>query len=118
MAETMNQRIADALTRRQLQALRVETALRRQVLERLAVLEQDILAAIKVADPTDFALLARRRREVERLMDEELDPLIRTRYERLAGLLDAALLRLAQSEAEAVQTIVNEETEEETVEDL
>src|SRR5262245_41877397 len=111
MAESVNQQIADRLVRRQIQAGRVETTLRRQVLERLAVLEQDILAALKVADPTDFALLARRRREVERLMDEEIDPEIHVRYEQIARLLDAAMLRLAQHEAKEVERIVNDVAE-------
>jgi len=112
MAETVNQQIADRLVRRHIQAARVESALRQQVLERLAMLEQDILAAIKTADPTQYALLSRRRREVENLMQDALDPLIQARYARLAALLDTALLRLAQSEAEAVQTILAEETDE------
>jgi hypothetical protein len=115
MAESVNQQISDRLTRRQLQAGRVETALRRDVMEQLAILEQDVLAAIKATDPTQFALLTRRRREVETLMAEELDPLIQDRYTRIAALLDAALLRLGTKEAEAVETIVNDVTEEETV---
>src|SRR5262245_46317895 len=117
MAETINQAIADALTRRQILALRVESDLRRQVLERLDVLEADLLAAIRSADPTQFALLTRRKREVETLVTAELDPLIQARYERIAALLDAALVRLAQREATAVARIVNEETETDTVQE-
>jgi len=115
MAESVNQQIADRLTRRQLQIGRVETGLRRQVYEQLALLEQDVLAAIKSADPTQFALLARRRREVETLMAEELDPLIQDRYAHIAALLDAALMRLGTAEAAAVEQIVNEATGEETI---
>ena len=118
MAESVNQRIADRLVRRQIQAARIEAGLRAQVLERLAVLEQDILAAIKTADPTEFALLSRRRREVEDLMREELGPLIQDRYARLAGLLDAALLRLGQSEVAAVETIVNAAAGDDVIEAL
>lgn len=112
---TTNQQIADALVRRQLLALRVESDLRRQVLQRLDVLEAELLAAIRSADPTQFALLTRRKREVETLVKDELDPLIQARYERIARMLDTALLRLAQSEARAVERIVNDEAEDEVI---
>ena len=115
MAESVNQAIADALTERQLQVGRVETQQRREVWAILALLEAEVLAALKVNDPTEFALLARRRREVGQLMAEELDPLIHARYAQIAALMDAAMMRLAQNEAEAVQRIVNGETEEETI---
>jgi hypothetical protein len=116
VADSINQQISDRLIARQIQAQRVETTLRREVLEHLAVLEQDILAAIKRADPTQFVLLSRRRREVETLMQAELDPLIQERYARIAALLDAALLRLARTEAGAVEDIINGITATETVE--
>ena len=115
MADTVNQRIADRLTARQLQVGRVESSLRRQVWDQLRLLEDEILSAMKSNDPTDFALLARRRLEVQRLMANEIDPLVTARYQHIADLLDAALLRLARNEVEVVQQVVNEETEEETV---
>lgn len=118
MAESLNTTIADALTARDLQARRVEAALRREVWAHLALLEAEIVAAVKTTDPTEFVLLSRRRREVETLMHAELDPLIQARYQAIAALLDAALLRLARQEAGAVQTIVNAATEEATVTDL
>jgi hypothetical protein len=111
VAESVNAEIADRLTERQIAALRVESGLRRQIMERLRLLEEDILAAIRMADPTQFALLSRRRREVETLIAEEIDPLVTSRYEALATLLDAALTRLARSEADAVGAIVTEATE-------
>lgn len=115
MALSVNQQIADALTERQLQVGRVEVSLRRQVWEQLAILEQDILATITFADPTQFALLSRRRHEAQRVMVEEVDPLVQDRYARIAALLDAALLRLGTNEAEAAQRIVNSITGEETI---
>ena len=115
MAERVNQQISDRLTRRQLQVGRVETALRRDVMEQLAILENDIVSRLKSTDPTQFALLTRRRREVETLMAEEVDPLIQDRYARIAALLDAALLRLGTAEAAAVERIVNDVTGEETI---
>jgi hypothetical protein len=115
MAESLNQQISDRLTRRQLQVGRVEVSLRRQVWDHLAILEQDILAAIKSADPTQFALLSRRRREVHTLMAEEVTPLVQDRYARIAALLDAALLRLGANEAEAVSKVVNDVTGQETI---
>jgi hypothetical protein len=115
MAESVNQQIADRLVRRELQAGRVETALRQEVFAQLAILEQDVVATIKANDPTEFALLARRRREVETLMAEELDPLIQSRYAQIAALLDRALLRLGVNEAQAVEQIVNDVTDEETI---
>src|SRR5262245_9616145 len=108
MADNVNQRIADALTHRHLRALRFEAGLRRQVLEQLAVLESEILASLKANDPTEFVLLARRRRAIETLMTSEIDPLIQERYARLAALIDAALLRLGRQEATALETIVND----------
>ena len=115
MAETVNQAIADRLTVRQLQAGRVESSLRRQVWDQLRLLEDEILSAIKSNDPTDFALLSRRRLEVQRLMANELDPLVTERYQHIADLLARAMMRLATQEAAAVQHIVNTETDEDTV---
>lgn len=117
MAESIHAQIFDRLVTRQLQVLRVETGLRQEVFAQLALLESEMLSALKSQDPTDFALLTRRRRAVERLMIEEIDPLIVERYQHIADLLDAALLRLARNEAGAVQTIVNEVTGEPLVED-
>src|SRR5262245_35527517 len=117
MAETINQAIADALTRRQILALRVESDLRQQGLESLAILENDILSLIKASDPTELVLLTRRRQEVQRLMDEEIDPAIRLRYEQIARMLDAALLRLGRNEAQAVEAIVNDTSEQEVIEE-
>ena len=115
MAEPVNQAIADALTERQLQVGRVETEQRRAGWAVLALLEAEVLAALKLADPTQFALLARRRREVETLMREEIDPLIQARYAQLAAMLDEAMMRLAQNEAGVVQQVVNAATEEATI---
>jgi hypothetical protein len=117
MAETVNQQISDRLLRRQLRVGRIETGLRRDVAAQLAVLEQDVLAALKATDPTQFVLLTRRRREVEALMAEELEPLIQTRYAHLADLLTAALMWLAIEEAGAVVEIVNDVTGDGTVEE-
>jgi hypothetical protein len=50
-------------------------------------------------------------------MHAELDPLIQEQYARIAALLDAALLRLARNEAEAVETLVNDVTGQETIEE-
>jgi hypothetical protein len=117
MAETVNQQISDRLLRLQLRVGRVETGLRRDVFTQLAVLEQDMLAALKATDPTQFALLTRRRREVEVLMAEELEPLIQARYAHLADLLTATLVRLAIEEAGAVVEIVKDVTGDGTVEE-
>ena len=78
-------------------------------------LEAEILAALKVHDPTQYALLARRRRAVETVMAEEIDPLVQARYAQIARMLDDALMRLARTEVQAVQSIVNSVTEEETI---
>ena len=118
MASGVNAQISDRLVERHLQVLRVGTGLRREVFAQLALLESEIIAALKRDDPSALVLLARRRREVERLMNQEIDPLITERYQHIAGLLDAALLRLATNEAAAVQTIVNDVTGEETLEEV
>jgi SPP1 gp7 family putative phage head morphogenesis protein len=117
MAESVNQQIADALVTQQLRAGRVETALRRDVLAQLALLEAELLAALKAGDPTAFALLTRRRREVETLMQEELDPLITTRYGHIAEVLDAALVRLGRHETQAVESLVNDVAPTEVIEE-
>jgi len=106
MAESRNTQIADALTERQLQVGRVETQLRREAWAILALLESEIVSSLKSNDPTDFVLLVRRRREVETLMAEEIDPLIQARYEQLARQMDAAMGRLAVQEAGVVQRSV------------
>lgn len=118
MAERVNQAIADALTERQLQVGRVESHLRLEAWAVLAVLEREIVSALKAHDPTEFVLLSRRRQEVAQLMREDIDPLITLRYERLATMMDAALMRLAQHEAATVQQVVNAATEEETITDM
>jgi len=118
MAESVNRRIADVLTRRQLQVGRVETGLRRDAWAALALLEADLLTAIKLADPTESAILTRRQRAVETLVEEDLAPLIASRYDRIASMITAALIRLAHSEARTVQDLVNEATGEETLADL
>jgi hypothetical protein len=115
MAESVNQQIADKLLQRQLRIGRVETGLRQDVWLHLALLETELVAALKIADPSQFALLARRRREVEGLMREEMDPLITARYATIARMLDAVLLRLGHREVEAVERIVNGVTEDETI---
>jgi hypothetical protein len=114
MAESINQQIADKLAQRQIRTTRVEASLRQQVLEQLAVLEQDILQALKAADPSEFALLSRRRREVEQLM-QDIGEMVDARYEHMAALLTAALLRLAQNEVMTVQEIVNSVSDEQPV---
>jgi hypothetical protein len=115
VADTINQQIADALVAQQLRVARVEAQQRRDVWALLALLEADLLAALKANDPTQWALLARRRRAVEVLMAEELDPLVTARYAQIAAQLDAVMLRMATHEATQVQDIVNEATGEATI---
>ena len=115
MAESVNAQIADALTEQQLRDARVEMGLRREVFAQLALLESEILSALKSHDPTDFALLARRRQEVQRLMAAEIDPLVTERYQHIATMLDEALMRLALHEVEVVQQVVNVEADEEII---
>jgi hypothetical protein len=115
VAETVNRTIADSLTARQLRVGRAESQERRAVWAILALLEADILDALKVADPTEFVLLTRRRREVDALM-VDVEALITTRYEAIADETTDWLVRLAQQEAGVVQDIVNEATSDETIE--
>jgi hypothetical protein len=116
MAEAVNQQISDKLTERQLLISRVESSLRREAWDQLRILEAEIISALKVADPTDFALLARRRQEVETLMAAEIDPLITARYAQLARLLDAAMGRLAVHEAGVVQRSIQDVIDEPSIE--
>ena len=110
MASTVNATIADNMAERLLRVGRLTTGLRLDVWRQLAALEADILALLKMSDPTDETLLRARRRAIEELMEEELDPLITRRYSALAAMLTAALLRLARNEAGIVQDIVNTAT--------
>jgi hypothetical protein len=114
MAST-NQAIVDALTQRLIDIGRVETKLRRDIWEALILLEADLVAALKANDPTEFVLLARRLRAIEDLMEEDLEPLITTRYTRLEALTTAALIRLALAEVRAVRRLVNTATDEDTI---
>lgn len=118
MAESVNQQIADKLTERQLLAGRVESDMRHKVWEQLRILEADLLSIMKVADPFDIEQLLRRRREVGRMVEEDLSPLIILSYSRIAAQVDAVLVRLAQAEARATQQMVNDATQEETVEEV
>jgi hypothetical protein len=117
VADSINQQISDKLVRRQLVAGRIETSLRREVFEQLAILESEIVSALKSNDPTEFVLLARRRREIEQLMSENIDPLVEERYRHIAVLLDAAVLRLAKDEARAAETIVNTVADESVIDE-
>ena len=117
MAESVNSQIADALVEQHLRDARVESHLRREVFAQLALLESEILSSIKSNDPTEWALLARRRLEVQRLMADEIDPLITERYQHIADLLDAALMRLARKEAGIVRETVNAVTHGQTIEE-
>jgi hypothetical protein len=112
---TINQAIVDALTQRLIDIGRVETQLRRDIWAALLLLEADLVAALKANDPTEFVLLARRLHAIERVMDEDLEPLITTRYTRLEALTTAALIRLALAEVRAVRRIVNAATDEDTI---
>jgi hypothetical protein len=115
MAESVNTQLSDRFTTRHLQVRRVESKLRRDLWAMLAMLETDLLGTLKQDDPTDFVLLARRRRAVEALIEEELAPLITSRYDRMAALATAVLVRLARSEAGVVQDIVNAATGDDTI---
>lgn len=116
-ARGVNAEIADLLTARQLQVRRAEARHRREIWALLALLEADMLAALRLADPTQSMLLARRRRAVEELMAEDIEPLVTTRYDRLATLTTAFLLALAQQEVAATQRLVGEVTDEPLVEE-
>src|SRR4030095_526895 len=116
MALTSNQAIVDALTQRLIDIGRVETKLRRDIWAALILLEADLVAALKAGDPTEFVRLSRRLRAIEDLMEEDLAPLITTRYTRLEALTTAALIRLALAEVRAVRRLVNTATEDETIE--
>lgn len=107
MPDSLNTQIADALTERQIQVARVETDERREVWAILALLEADLLATLKASDPTELRVLARRRRRVHELVEEELAPLIRARYATIANTTAVALVQLAQQEATAVARLVN-----------
>lgn len=116
MAESVNQQIADAFVERHLRAGRVETQERQEVWALLALLEADLLAVLKAADPLVMEQLRARRVAVERLVREDLEPLIASRYAQIAAQVDAVLVRLAQAETRATQEIVNDVTGEETIE--
>src|ERR1044071_3898762 len=100
MAAGVNQIIADALTRRRLHVLRAEATRRREIWGLLALLERDLLALLKVHDPLEGALLARRLRLVTTLVDEELTPLVQQRYRQITTGLTPWLVALAQQEVE------------------
>ena len=118
MPASRNQQIADALVKRHLLASRVEAGWREDLMTALAVLDMDIIRALKAADPTEFAMLTRRRRAVTDLLDETLAPLIMAWYVRTAARFDTLLGRLATNEAGAVQDIVNDVTEDEVIAEI
>lgn len=118
MPNSVNQAIADQLVERQFLAGRVETQERREVLALLALLEADLLAVLKTEDPFAIEQLARRRRAVEIMVRASMEPLITSRYAQIAAQVDAVLVRLAQAEARVTQQIINEATNEETLEDV
>jgi len=117
MADAINVQIADAMTARLLQVGRAETHERQEVWAILLLLEQDLLSALREADPAQFSLLVARRRTVQALMRDEVDPLVTTRYAQIERDVDAFLVALAEQEAASTQRIVNTATEARTIEE-
>jgi hypothetical protein len=115
MAETINTQITDALTRRHLRVLRAEARHRQELMGVLAVLEADLLFALKGRDPTEPRLLAWRRRRVAQLIEEDLAPLLEARYDTLDTMTAAFLIALTMQEAIVVRDVVNGTTEEEVL---
>jgi hypothetical protein len=118
MAESVNAQIADAFTARLLQVGRTETRQRQEVWAVLLLLEQDLLHALREADPAQFSFLVARRRAVQFLLRDEVDPLVTTRYAQIARDVDAFLVALAEHEATATRRIVNAATEARTIEEM
>jgi len=118
MAEPVNAQIADAFTARLLQVGRAETHERQEVWARLLLLEADLLSAVREADPAQFSFLVARRRAVQFLLRDEIDPLVTTRYAQIARDVDAFLVALAEQEARVTRRIVNTETEAQTVDEM
>lgn len=112
MAEPgINWHIADALTLRQVRVRRAESQERRAVLTHLAILQADLLAALKLADPMELPFLQRRLAAVQELLDEEWEPLITATYAALARETRTFLTTLADQEVQAVQRIVEDVTD-------
>jgi hypothetical protein len=99
MAASGNTRLMDTFTRRQLRTSRVATGLWRRVWGAMAMLETEVLAALKVADPFAVRVLRTRQRLLARVLEETLTPLITARYQQMAGLMAEALSELATTEA-------------------
>jgi hypothetical protein len=118
VAEPVNAQIADAMTARLLQVGRVETHERQEVWALLLLLEADLLSALREADPAQFSFLVARRRAVQVLLRDELDPLVTTRYAQIARDVDTFLIALAEQEAAVTRRIVNRETEARTVDEM
>jgi len=117
MTAPVNTQIADAFTARLLQVGRAETHERREVWAILLLLEADLLSALREADPAQFSFLVARRRAVQFLIREEVDPLVTTRYAQIERDVDAFLVALAEQEATATRRIVNAATEARTIEE-
>jgi SPP1 gp7 family putative phage head morphogenesis protein len=118
MAEPVNAQIADAMTARLLQVGRTETRQRQEMWAVLVLLEADMLSALREADPAQFSFLVARRRAVQFLLRDEIDPLVTTRYAQIAREVDAFLVALADQEATATRRIVNTATEARTIEEV
>lgn len=118
MPASLNAQLADAFVAEEVKARRVETQLRREVLALLALLQADLVAALKASDPTAFALLRRRKRAGKVFVDDEATPLITTRYAQIAAQLDTALTRLARQQADQAHTLVTEVTGTDTVTEM
>jgi len=118
MAEPVNAQIADAFTARLLQVGRAETRERQEVWALLLLLEADLLSALREADPAQFSFLVARRRAVQFLLRDEIDPLVTTRYAQIARDVDGFLVALAEQEARVTRRIVNTETEAQTVDEM
>ena len=103
----INSQIADALLEQQIRVARVETAARLEALRLLRLLEQDLVSALKEVDPSEPRLLSARQLRLQRLLLDEVRPLIEGRYQRIAEQTADDGVRLAVFLGQDVVSTIN-----------
>jgi hypothetical protein len=111
VAESVNQQVADAVLESHVRALRVGSRARQEALRLLALLEGELVRAIRAIDPSAPALLIARQRLVDQLAGTELRPLLRLRYATIAATTETMAGTLAvferQNTAQLLATSAN-----------
>lgn len=106
MADAVSHALTDALLVKHLRLARAGATARQAVLRVLGLLEADLAVVLAVADPSAPALLRARQLILMQLLEEDLRPLVQTRYASIQETLDATVSRLVVFDAQQTAALL------------